>query len=140
MMKQVTIVLRTRQTVDGETAEFSQHAAGTLEQTENGFLLRYAEQDENGLATDNAFLLTDTHGYLKRSGAVKSEMRFRPGADSVFPYHTFYGTFDFTLHTAYFRHTLSERGGKVMIRYTLSAQGQIVGDYTLKLHITEKDD
>lgn len=140
MMKQVDIVLRTRQTMQGETSDLSQLACGTLEQTETGFLLRYTEKDENGLATDNAFLLTDTVGTLQRSGAVKSEMRFRPGCDSPFLYHTFYGTFDFTLHTEYFRHSLTENGGKVMIRYTLSAQGQSVGEYTLKLHITEKDD
>jgi len=139
-MKDVTVVIRTRQAVDGENNEFSQIASGTLEQTAEGFLLRYTEKDENGLATDNQFLFGGERAFLKRTGAVNSEMRFRVGANSVFPYRTFYGSFDLTLHTEYLRACFDEQGGKAMIRYTLSAHGQLMGEYTLKLHITEKDD
>jgi len=139
-MKQVNIVIHTRQTVDGDSTTLSQNAVGTLEQTPRGFLLRYRETDENKLSTDNTFLFAEDHALLKRTGAVNSEMRFRPGANSVFPYRTFYGSFDLTLYTEYLRFSPNGSGGKAMIRYTLSAQGQLMGDYTLKLHITEKDD
>jgi len=140
MMKQVDILLHTRQTAQGDAADFSQRLSGTLQKTEDGLLLRYTETDENGLTTDNSFLFGKDSALLRRTGAVGSEMRFLPGCDTIAPYHTFYGTFDFLLHTDYFRHTLCENGGKAMLRYTLSAQGSPVGEYTLKLHITEKDD
>jgi len=139
-MKHVTITIRTRQMLQGEAMDFSQTLSGTLEQVENGILLRYGEKDENGLITDNEFLFCPDCAVLRRTGAVRSEMRFCPGTNAPSPYRTFYGTFDLTLHTDYLRHSLSEHGGKVMIRYTLSAQGQPMGEYTLKLHITEKDD
>lgn len=139
-MKDVTVVIRTRQTVDGEMSEISQIASGTLEQTADGFLLRYTEKDENGLATDNQFLFGEDSALLRRSGSVRSEMQFLPGCDTASPYRTFYGTFDFLLRTDYYRHGITMQGGKAMIRYTLSAHGQRMGEYTLKLHITEKDD
>ena len=139
-MKAVNITIRTRQMLDGETLEFKQESPGMLEESDHGFLLHYQEKDESGMTTDTSLLLCGTHASLKRTGAVKSEMRFQENTSYSFPYHTPYGTFSLTLATSYLRHTMTERGGKVMIRYTLSAQEQLMGEYTLKLHITEKDD
>ena len=137
----VTITVRSQQVLDGETSLVEQETSGTLSAAENGWVLWYAEPAEPGDApVDNTLLLEENRATLTRSGAIRSRMPFVPGETHQISYQTLYGTLDFSVTTDYLGHTVTANGGKVMIRYEMSALGKTMGTYTLKLHIRKKDD
>ena len=62
-------------------------------------------------------------------------MCFQPGAVHPARYQTLYGALELSVETDYLGWELSHSGGRVMIRYRLSAQEQLLGAYTLQLRI-----
>ena len=62
-------------------------------------------------------------------------MRFQPGTVHPARYQTPYGALELSVETDYLGWELSHSGGRVMIRYRLSAQGQSMGQFTLQLHV-----
>ena len=135
----VTIAIRSRQRLDSQDFVTRQDLSGTLRQTDTGWLLTYREETSDG-AVDTRLTLEEAEGTLARTGAVHCRMAFVPGETGPAPYETALGRLDLQLSTTYFRHDLTHSGGSVLVRYTLSAQGQSLGNYTLQLHIKEKDD
>lgn len=137
----VSVAIHSRQQLDGQDFLTQQKHAGTLTPTSSGWLLEYQEEnpDDSGTIV-TTLVINSQEAVLTRSGAVRCQMRFAPGQAHAVPYETSLGRLDFHLTTTYLGHALSPSGGNVMVRYTLSTQGQPMGDYTLKLHIKEKDD
>lgn len=137
----VQVAIRSRQQLDGQDFLTQQEHSGILTATAHGWLLEYQETSSDAPDTITTTLtLSGQEAVLTRSGSVRCQMRFAPGKTDTVCYETSLGSLDLHLATTYLGHTLSPTGGNIMVRYTLSAQGQPMGDYTLKLHIKEKDD
>ena len=74
----VTIQLRSRQTLDGETAELEQRTEGTLSTDGRVWCLRYREPGEEGGET--SLTLRAGEAVLERAGSLATRLRFRTGA------------------------------------------------------------
>ena len=129
----VTITLRSRQVLDGEESRLEQQIAGTLLETEGGWQLRYREN--TGAGGESCLTVEEGSALLERGGTMAARMRFQPGSVHPARYQTPYGALALMVETTYLGHTLSREGGRVLIRYQLSAQGQELGAYTLQLHV-----
>ena len=129
----VTVAIRSRQTLHGETFRLDQQAAGTLTATAEGWCLRYGPPPgEDG---ETQLHLQAGEIQLARSGAHPARMRFQPGAAHPARYETAWGTLDLSVETEYLGHALTERGGQILLRYRLFAQGQDMGRFVLQLQI-----
>ena len=129
----VTIQLRSRQTLDGETEELEQRAVGTLSTDGRVWCLRYREPGEEGGET--SLTLRAGEAVLERAGSLATRLRFRTGAVCPGRLEMPAGALELLVETEYLGHALSEGGGRVMLRYRLSAQGQSMGRFTLQLRI-----
>ena len=128
----VTVAIRSRQTLHGETFRLDQQAAGTLTATAEGWCLRYESPSDGGGET--SLLLRPGEVRLERRGAA-TKMRFQPGAVHPARYETAWGALDLSVETEYLGHALTERGGQILLRYRLFAQGQDMGRFVLQLQI-----
>ena len=129
----VSITLRSRQSQDGEETHLEQRRAGTLSATRNGWQLQYREPSGEGEET--CLTLEQGRALLERGGPMETRMRFQPGAVHPARYQTLYGALELSVETDYLGWELSHSGGRVMIRYRLSAQEQLLGAYTLQLRV-----
>ena len=126
----VIITLRSHQALDGETSRLEEQAEGTLAAAAEGWQLRYRESGgETHLA------LREGEALLERGGAMALCLRFRPGRISSGRCKTPCGDLELSVETEYLRHALTPEGGRVMLRYRLSAQWQSMGHFALQLHV-----
>ena len=129
----VTIILRSRQMLDGEASHLEQRLSGTLSPREDGWQLCYREPSGEGGET--RLTLAAEEAALERSGPMEMRMRFQSGAVHPARCRTPYGGLELSVETEYLRHALTPEGGRVLIRYRLSAQGQSLGHFALQLHV-----
>ena len=77
---------------------------------------------------------------LRRQGAVRARMVFAVGRRCPADYETPWGTLPLETETEYLGRSLSgSGGGRVLLRYVLRSGGAILGHYSLKLNIRERN-
>ena len=129
----VTVAIRSRQTLGGETERVEQQAAGTLAATEDGWLLRYGGPEEG--AGETRLRLRTGEALLERGGTLATRMHFQPEAVCPARCQTPYGALELSVKTEYLGYALTQGGGHVLLRYHLSAQGQPLGRFVLQLWV-----
>ena len=110
---------------------------GTLEQTEDGFLLSYQETE---------LLTVLFHGdeigpgrvILRRSGSVNSQMVFEEGRQHTSLYETPYGELSVDIQTSRLLHNLTERGGLMEIKYSIAVEHVVTGRNCFKIRVRRK--
>ena len=96
---------------------------GTLEQTEDGFLLSYQETELTGMeGTLTTFEIGPGRVILRRSGSVNSQMVFEEGRQHTSLYETPYGELSVDIQTSRLLHNLTERGGLMEIKYSIAVE------------------
>lgn len=116
MKRNVTITVR--------AAEAAYTVRGTMERGDFGTRIAYDEPAELGLAgVHTALELSDGCAALRRTGAVRSELRFEVGRPHHSVYETAHGSFPAEVVTHALRAKLDERGGLIDLRYTLTIGG-----------------
>ena len=134
MKYEVFLTVRGEQEYDGgETDKIELTADGTLEDTADGWVLSYDEQE-----THTAFLIGARRTVLRRSGTVKSEMIFEEGETHTSVYELPYGTLTLATDTDSIRQKLSERGGLLEIRYRITVGEQVRSKNSFKIRIRRK--
>ena len=84
---------------------------GTLEQTEDGFLLSYQETELTGMeGTLTTFEIGPGRVILRRSGSVNSQMVFEEGRQHTSLYETPYGELSVDIQTSRLLHNLTKPG------------------------------
>lgn len=112
-------------------------AAGTYH-FENGIhKINYCELNENGTATDNLLLLSDSEMQLSRSGSVAGRFRFALGSKTVADYLTPFGKIDFEVETESYYLDVKENNLNVELKYRLYADGQLFSENTLTIQTYE---
>ncbi|MBQ2606979.1 MAG: DUF1934 domain-containing protein, partial [Oscillospiraceae bacterium] len=94
MKQEVWITVRGEQYFDGvDPNETELTTLGTLEDTEEGWLLSYEESELTGMAgTVTSFAIAPERVVLRRSGSVNSEMIFEEGLPHTSLYEMAMGT------------------------------------------------
>ena len=112
---------------------------GTMTLTEDGMVLRYQETELTGMeGTTTTFEVKGPQVILTRSGAVNSQMIFEEGRRHTSLYETPYGELTVDIQTSALRHTLSQRGGVLEIRYSIAVEHTVTGRNCFKIRVKRK--
>ena len=111
---------------------------GTLEQTEDGFLLSYQETELTGMeGTLTTFRIAPDRITLLREGTINSEMIFEEGQKHFSLYETPFGGLMLGVNTHRAKARIGEGGGSLSIRYALEADSQLIGENAFESQVTE---
>lgn len=112
---------------------------GTMELTETGMLLTYQETELTGMeGTTTTFEVKEKQVVLTRSGTVNSQMVFEEGKQHTSLYETPFGELPVDIRTSSLRHTLSERGGLMEIKYAIAVANTATGQNCFKIQVKRK--
>lgn len=112
---------------------------GTMTLTEDGMVLSYRETELTGMeGTTTTFEVKGPQVILTRSGAVNSQMIFEEGRRHTSLYETPYGELTVDIQTSALRHTLSQRGGVLEIRYSIAVEHTVTGRNCFKIRVKRK--
>lgn len=113
---------------------------GTLTATPEGFLLAYDETSLTGMeGTRTTFEIRGGRVLLTRMGKVNSQMVFEEGRQHTSLYETPYGELSVDIHTSRLRHTMTERGGALDIRYSIAVEHTAAGQSRVQVRVREKN-
>lgn len=113
---------------------------GTLTPTEEGGLvLSYQESALTGLeGTTTTFEVRGPQVILSRTGSVNSQMVFEEGKQHTSLYETPFGELAIDIQTSRFRHSLTEQGGLMDLRYSISVDHSVTGRNAFKIRVRRK--
>ena len=112
---------------------------GVLELTREGMVLSYQESELTGLeGTTTAFEIRGPQVILSRTGNVNSQMVFEEGKQHTSIYETPFGELAIDIQTSRLRHSLSERGGLMDLRYSISVDHAVTGRNAFKIRVKRK--
>ena len=118
MKRNVWLTVHGEQQYEGMSADSSDlRVRGTMEETRDGYLLRYEETDGDGkVTTATRLALAPDCIILTRTGEVTSEM--------VSFYAVPYGTLPVAVKAESVKWKLDEDGGMLALRYAITIGGQ----------------
>lgn len=110
---------------------------GLLETTvDGGIILTYQESELTGLeGTTTAFEIRGPKVTLTRTGGVNSQMVFEEGKQHTSLYETPFGELAIDIQTSRLRHSLTERGGLMDLRYSISVDHSVTGRNAFKIRV-----
>lgn len=110
---------------------------GMLELTgDGGIVLSYQESALTGLeGTTTAFEIRGPQVTLTRTGGVNSQMVFEEGKQHTSLYETPFGELAIDIQTSRLRHSLTERGGLMDLRYSISVDHSATGRNAFKIWV-----
>ncbi|MCI8818691.1 MAG: DUF1934 domain-containing protein [Oscillibacter sp.] len=110
---------------------------GTLTLTgEGGMVLSYQESELTGLeGTTTAFEIRGAQVILTRTGSVNSQMVFEEGRQHTSLYETPFGELAVDIQTSRLRHSLTERGGLMDLRYSISVDHTVTGRNAFRIRV-----
>ena len=113
---------------------------GTLTPTrEGGIVLSYQESALTGLeGTTTTFEVRGPQVILSRTGSVNSQMVFEEGKQHTSLYETPFGELAIDIQTSRLRHSLTERGGLMDLRYSISVDHSVTGRNAFRIRVKRK--
>lgn len=113
---------------------------GTLTSNgEGGLILSYQESALTGLeGTTTTFEVRGPQVILSRTGSVNSQMVFEEGKQHTSLYETPFGELAIDIQTSRLRHSLTDRGGLMDLRYSISVDHSVTGRNAFKIRVRRK--
>ena len=125
--------------IDQEPEVIELVTEGTLENTGNGWEIRYEESEMTGLAgASTSFLVEAEKIVLTRSGNLTSQMIFRVGVPHESLYNMGFGVLMITVNATNIRYELTSEGGWVDLSYGISIEQTAAGIIDYRLEIKTK--
>jgi len=110
-----------------------------LRPTPEGLLISYEESSLTGMeGTTTTFEVKGPQVILTRTGSVNSQMIFEEGQQHTSLYETPFGELSVDIQTSRLRHTLTERGGLLEIRYSIAVDHTATGRNVFKIRVKRK--
>lgn len=137
----VLLSIRGEQYYDGVAPDSTElMTEGTMELTESGgIVLRYQETALTGMeGTTTSFEIKGPQVILTRTGTVNSQMMFEEGRQHTSLYETPFGDMTINIQTSILKHNLTERGGIMEIKYSISVEHTITGRNGFKIRVKRK--
>lgn len=125
---------------EGGPDEVELVTAGTLKRDgAGGYTVSYQESELTGLeGTTTSFEVRGPQVILSRTGSVNSQMVFEEGKQHTSLYETPFGELAIDIQTSRLRHSLTERGGLLDLRYSISVDHSATGRNTFKIRVRRK--
>ena len=99
-------------------------------------VLSYQESELTGLeGTTTAFEIRGAQVILTRTGSVNSQMVFEEGRQHTSLYETPFGELAVDIQTSRLRHSLTERGGLMDLRYSISVDHTVTGRNAFRIRV-----
>ena len=118
----ITLSLRFKNRMDGESDGTAMRVSGTLEREIGGYALRYTECIDG--AETQVLIRTDgRRAVIKRTGPASVIFTLEPGVSHPSLYETSVGSIPMTVKNAFVDSHLTENGGTLHLRYTLELGG-----------------
>jgi len=112
---------------------------GTLEKTENGWILTYEESDLTGLqGVTTTFRVAPGVIQLDREGPLNSQMVFREGVPHDSLYQMAFGALMITVCATQVRYAITEAGGTIDLLYSIEIEQSAAGFIEYHLDIRTK--
>lgn len=112
---------------------------GTLEKTENGWILTYEESDLTGLqGVTTTFRVAPGVIQLDREGPLNSQMVFREGVPHDSLYQMEFGALMITVCATQVRYAITEAGGTIDLLYSIEIEQSAAGFIEYHLDIRTK--
>ena len=125
--------------IDQEPEVIELVTEGTLENTGNGWEIRYEESEMTGLAgASTSFLVEPEKIVLTRSGNLTSQMIFRVGVPHESLYNMGFGVLMITVNATNIQYELTSEGGWVDLSYGISIEQTAAGTIDYRLEIKTK--
>ena len=136
----VLMTIRADQDVDSPDADHTElMTEGTMELRPGGLALTYRESELTGMqGTVTTLEVLGPRVILRRVGTVSSQMVFEEGRQHTSLYETPFGELSIDIQTSYLRHSLSELGGRMEIRYSISVEHASTGKNLLQLAVKRR--
>lgn len=129
------------QIIDGEEERIEMRVFGTLQKTQEGFLLEYTEYDENAHSFQTTVrVVGDTAVYVTRKGVFSSEMQFEVGKRNSTVYMTPYGEMLLGVYTKSVENALGADGGCLQFCYTTDFNTHAVIENAMTLTVSRNSD
>ena len=140
MKKSVVLSIRGRQSyMDQEPEIIELVTEGTLEQTEDGWLISYQESDLTGLdGVTTVFRIQPRKITLTRTGKLNSEMVFQEGVVHESLYKVEFGALMLSVCASGIRADLTAEGGTVDLVYSIEIEHSAAGTIDYHLEIRPK--
>ena len=113
---------------------------GALTPTEEGgLILSYQESARTGMeGATTTFEVRGPQVILSRTGSVNSQMVFEEGKQHTSLYETPFGELAVDIQTSRLRHSLTEQGGLMDLRYSISVDHSVTGRNAFKIRVRRK--
>lgn len=139
--KEVILFVRGEQQFDGVDPDQTELISeGVMTIADDGTIgLSYEETELTGMeGTTTSFTIQGDTVTLTRTGAVTSQMVFQPGQPHSSLYNTPWGALTVDITTSRVAHRLTERGGIIDIRFSISVEHQATGSNHFHIRVREK--
>ena len=125
---------------EGGPDEVELVTAGTLKRDgAGGYTVSYQESELTGLeGTTTTFEIQGPQVILSRTGSVNSQMVFEEGKQHTSLYKTPFGELAIDIQTSRLRHSLTEQGGLMDLRYSISVEHSATGRNAFKIRVRRK--
>jgi uncharacterized beta-barrel protein YwiB (DUF1934 family) len=145
MPKKVRIQFESRQEAEGDSADISQILEGDRYDKDGDVYLRFEENVDGagvvkstmrirmGSEPTTGGIRRGTSVHITRTGAVKTNMDFKPGQDTMCTYSTPLGVLTFVISTDQLEIVVEEDLVKVDISYDMYANGSQVSRNTMTM-------
>lgn len=137
MTQKVMLTIRGQQNYIGQEPDVIELITeGCLEETENGWVIRYEESDLTGLqGVFTEFRIEDECIILRRTGAMNSQMVFRLGVPHDSLYQIEFGALMITVCASEIRYDITKQGGTVDLAYSIEIEQSAAGSIVYHLDI-----
>ncbi len=127
------------QTVDNETESVELTTSGTLEQTADGWEIRYEESEATGMeGTSTTVHVSPNKVLLERTGSNAGFLLLEKNVRHHSNYSTPYGALDLGTYATSLEYTLTPMGGELEFAYTLGFNGIVNSEHTVHITIQEE--
>ncbi|MHC9533443.1 DUF1934 domain-containing protein [Dellaglioa sp. L3N] len=139
--KQIEIHLETIKTQEGEVERYVIETTGQLVRLGDGMYIRYKEEeDESGESTPVTFKLQDDGEIqlTRETDAIRTKLIFLAKQKINGVYKTAYGRMPIEIETIRLKSQLKDQpiSGAIEIDYRLTTNGELLGDYNIRLQFT----
>ena len=112
---------------------------GRLSREGESYILSYQESALTGMeGATTTFEVRGPQVILSRTGSVNSQMVFEEGKQHTSLYETPFGELAIDIQTSRLRHSLTEQGGLMDLRYSISVDHSVTGRNAFKIRVRRK--
>ena len=136
MKKEFLISVLTKQFIEGEREELEVMTKAFLELKDNGYVINYTEEEEDGSKSETTLQLENSGRItVNREGAISTHMIIEKGTRTLSHHVTPYGAFSMGVTAVKIESDISEKGGILSFKYMTDLEnaplGEIEFDITL---------